>query len=88
MEGCFGSGKRTCSLDLMTARLPKGAENSISMACVVMRAEKILRLLRLFFVIIFTWLWGWQWPCSLWIGYRNIWQLETADSLVAVDPCP
>ncbi|MCP9781388.1 transposase [Cyanobium sp. To12R1] len=48
VEGCFGSGKRKYSLDLIMARLSKGAENSISMAFVVMCAEKIRRLLRLF----------------------------------------
>ena len=37
------------------ARLTKGAETSISMAFLVMCAEKILRLLRLFFVHICTW---------------------------------
>jgi hypothetical protein len=47
-EGCFGSRKRKYSLDLIMARLPKGAENTISMAFVVMCAEKIWRLLRLF----------------------------------------
>jgi len=49
VEGCFGSGKRKYTLDLIKARLAKGAETSISMAFVVMCAEKILRLLRLFF---------------------------------------
>ena len=39
---------RKYSLDLIMARLSKGAENSISMAFVVMCAEKIRRLLRLF----------------------------------------
>ena len=43
VEGCFGSGKRKYSLDLIMARLSKGAENSISMAFVVMCAEKIRR---------------------------------------------
>jgi hypothetical protein len=32
VEGCFGSGKRKYSLDLIMARLSKGVENSISMA--------------------------------------------------------
>ena len=36
VEGCFGSGKRKYSLDLIMARLPKGAEALISMAFVVM----------------------------------------------------
>ena len=49
VEGCFGSGKRKYSLDLIMARLVKGSENWISMAFVVMCAEKIRRLLRLFF---------------------------------------
>jgi IS5 family transposase len=37
------------------ARLAKGAESSIAMAFVVMCAEKIPRLLCLFFAIIFDW---------------------------------
>jgi len=54
VEGVFGSGKRKYSLRLIMARLPKGAESSISMAFLVMCAEKILRLLRLFFVAIYV----------------------------------
>ena len=81
VEGCFGSGKRKYSLHLIMARLSKGAENSISMAFVVMCAEKIRRLLRLFFITIFAWLCTWKWPGSLWMGLGNIWQLETHQSL-------
>ncbi len=81
MEGCFGSGKRKYSLDLIMARLPKGAENSISMAFLVMCAEKIRRLLRLFFVTIFAWLCVSQWPRCLWMEFRSIWRLELAESL-------
>jgi hypothetical protein len=47
------------------ARLPKGTEAWISMAFVVMCAEKILRLLRLFFVAICAWFYQWQGPGSL-----------------------
>jgi len=65
-------------------RLPKGAESTISMAFVVMCAEKIWRLLRLFFVTILAWLCISQWPRLLWRGLTNLWQLETADSLEAV----
>jgi transposase, IS5 family len=54
VEGVFGSGKRKYALKLIMARLAKGAETSISMAFLVMCAEKILRLLRLFFVFIFA----------------------------------
>lgn len=81
VEGYFGSGKRKYSLDLIMARLSKGAENSISMAFVVMCAEKIRRLLCLFFITIFAWLCTWKWPGSLWMGLRNIWLLETHQSL-------
>ena len=55
VEGVFGSGKRKYSLRLIMARLVKGAETSISMAFLVMCAEKIRRLLRLFFVFISAW---------------------------------
>lgn len=82
MEGCFGSGKRKNSLGLIIARLAKGAETSISMACLVMCAEKIRRLLRLFFVIVFAWFYVWQRPGSLLMAIRNIWLLETVESLV------
>jgi len=84
VEGCFGSGKRKYSIDLIMARLPKGAESTISMAFVVMCAEKIWRLLLLFFVTILAWFCISQWPRPLWRGLTNLWQLETADSLVAV----
>jgi transposase, IS5 family len=54
VEGVFGSGKRTYSLKLIMARLAHGAATSISMTFLVMCAEKILWLLRLFFVFIFA----------------------------------
>jgi hypothetical protein len=52
VEGVFGSGKRKYSLDRIMTRLKAGAETSISMAFLVMCAEKVLRLLRLFFALI------------------------------------
>jgi hypothetical protein len=64
------------------ARLDKGAETSISMAFLVMCAEKILRLLRLFFVTIFAWFYTLQWPGLLWVALRNNCLLETAELLV------
>ncbi|CAK6690194.1 IS5 family transposase [Synechococcus sp. CBW1107] len=82
VEGCFGSGKRKYSLQLIMARLAKGAETSISMAFLVMCAEKILRLLRLFFVTIYPWFRTLQWPGLLWVALRNICLHETAESLV------
>jgi hypothetical protein len=84
VEGCFGSGKRKCSLDLIMARLSKGAETLISMAFLVMCAEKILRLLRLFFVTLCAWFYVWQRSGALLEVLRTICQLEMADSLVAV----
>jgi hypothetical protein len=86
VEGCFGSGNRKYSLDLIMARLPKGAKSTISMGFVVMCAEKIWRLLRLFFVAILACFCSRQWPRFLWISLRNIWQLEMADSLAAIWP--
>ena len=82
VEGVFGSGKRKYSLRLIMARLTKGAETLISMGFLVMCAEKILRLLRLFFVTIFAWICSWQWPGTSWVVLRNIFLLETAKSLV------
>jgi hypothetical protein len=77
VEGCFGSGKRKYSLDLIMVRLSKGAENSISMAFVVMCAEKIRRLLRLFFITIFVWIYAFQRPGSFWMALRTILRIET-----------
>jgi hypothetical protein len=51
VEGVFGSGKRKYSLKLIMARLTHGAAASISMSFLVMCDEKIMRLLRLFFVL-------------------------------------
>ena len=72
VEGCFGIGKRKDSLELIMAGLPKGAESSISMVFVVMCAEKIRRLLRFFFVIIFAWFYASQRPGCLWISLRDL----------------
>ena len=83
VEGVFGSGKRKYALKLIMARLAKGAETAITMAFLVMCAEKIRRLLRLFFVVISAWYYAWQWPGSLWMVLRHLWQLETEESLVA-----
>jgi transposase, IS5 family len=66
------------------ARLSKGAETTISMAFLVMCAEKIRRLLHLIFVTIFVWLCALQSPRSLCMWFGNIWHLESANSLVAV----
>jgi IS5 family transposase len=40
------------------AKLKAGAEGTISMSFLVMCAVKILRLQRLFFVLLFVWLWS------------------------------
>jgi hypothetical protein len=52
------------------------------MAFLVMCAEKIMRLLRLFFVTIFAWFHTLQRPGLLWVALRTICLLETAESLV------
>jgi hypothetical protein len=54
------------------------------MAFLVMCAEKILRLLRLFFITVCAWFYAWHRPDALWEDLRTVWQLEMADSLVAV----
>lgn len=69
------------------ARLSKGAEVLISMAFLVMCAEKILRLLRLFFITVYALFYAWQGPGTLWEEIRNIWNLEMLDTLVAVYIC-
>jgi hypothetical protein len=48
MEGMLGTSKRRYSLNLIMPKLKTGAEGTISMSFLVMSAEKILRLLRLF----------------------------------------
>lgn len=59
IEGCFGSGKRKYSLDLIMALVSKYAETLISMAFLVMCAEKIRRLLRLIIGTICAWFCPW-----------------------------
>jgi len=81
VEGCFGSGKRKYSLNLIMARLSQGAETLISMSFLVMCAEKILRLLRLFFITICAWFNDLHKPSALLEVLR---QLEMADLLDAV----
>ena len=83
VEGVFGAGKRKYSLQLIMARLPKGAETLISMSFLVMCAEKILRLLRLFFITISAWPCAWQRLGWLLVALRNICLLEAAESPVA-----
>ncbi|MFM7548773.1 MAG: hypothetical protein ACKO8I_07830, partial [Cyanobacteriota bacterium] len=51
---------------------------------VVMCAEKIWRLLRLFLIAISVWFCSQQWPRCHWISLRNIWELEMAGFLAAV----
>jgi hypothetical protein len=60
------------------ARLPNGAETTISMAFLVMGAEKILRLLRLFFVAFYAWIYACQPLGWLLVALGNIRPLETA----------
>ena len=84
VEGVFGSGKRKYSLQLIMARLPKGAESSITMAFLVMCAEKILRLLRLFFVVIYVWFCTWCGAGGRWVALGNISLLETSEPLAAL----
>ena len=83
VEGVFGSGKRKYSLQLIMARLPKGAETTISMAFLVMCAEKILRLLCLFFVTFYAWVCACQPLGCLLVVLRNICPNEIAESPVA-----
>jgi hypothetical protein len=82
VEGVFGSGKRKYSLRLIMARLAKGAETSISMAFLVMCAEKIRRLLRLFFVFLSAWFYAWQSPAASWMVLMHIWRLVTSEPLI------
>jgi IS5 family transposase len=84
VEGVFGAGKRKYSLQLIMARLPKGAATTISMAFLVMCAEKILRLLCLFLVAIYGWFRTWYRVGELWLAPENISPLEPSESLVTV----
>jgi hypothetical protein len=60
----------------------KGEETSVSMALLVLCAEKILRLLNRFFVLFFAWFCEWCWSSTLSMAFRNICLLETANSQV------
>jgi len=82
VEGVFGSGKRKYSLMLIMARLANGAETSISMAFLMMCAEKIRRLLRLFFIFISAWFYAWQRPASSWMVLMHMWRLVTSEPLI------
>ncbi len=84
MEGCFESWKSKYSLDLIMARLSKGAEALISIAFLVMCAEKFLRLLRLFFSPSVPGSMPGNVLGARWVVLKSIWQLEMADSPVAV----
>ena len=64
------------------ARLAKGAETSISTAFLVMCAEKIRRLLPLFFVTIIGLVYACQRPIFLWKTLKNILLLETEELFV------
>jgi hypothetical protein len=77
-----GDASRKYSLRLIMARLVKGAETSISMAFLVMCAEKIRRLLRLFFVFISAWFYAWQRSASSWMVLMHIWRLVTREQLI------
>jgi len=63
--------------------MAKGAETSISMAYLVMCAEKIRRLLRLFFVTIIVLIYACQRPIFLWKALRDILWLETEELFVS-----
>jgi len=52
------------------------------MAFPVMCAEKMLMLLRLFFITVCAWFYDWQRSGSLLEALRSIWQLDMTDSLV------
>jgi hypothetical protein len=82
VEGVFGSGKRKYSLKLIMARLIHGAETSISMAFLVMCAEKILRLLRLLFVLISAWLNRLLQLCDPWAMSLNLLALDARELAV------
>ncbi len=57
------------------------------MAFLVMCAEKMRMLLRLFFITVCAWFYDWQRSGSLLEALRSIWQLDMTDSLVAVEAC-
>ena len=82
VDGVFGSGKRKYLLRLIMARLANGAENSISMAFLVMCAEKIRRHLRLFFVFFSAWFYAWQLPSASRMLLMHIWRLVTSEPLL------
>jgi len=78
------------------ARLPKGAETTVSMTFLVMCAEKIPRLLCLFFVAIYDWFCTWNRVGELWLGPKkfpglrqaNRWLLYERDFQLLSPPVP
>jgi hypothetical protein len=64
------------------ARLPKGAEVLISMAFLVMCAEKSLRLIRFFFVTTSAQFYTWRRLGLLCVVLRNIFLLARAETMV------
>jgi hypothetical protein len=73
IEGRIGTGKRKYGLDRILTKLVETSRTVITMAFFVMNAEKILRLLRLLFVLLVSiyfamlWLWAsWRRSGRLW----------------------
>lgn len=73
IEGRIGTGKRKYGLDRILTKLVATSRTVIMMAFFVMNAEKILRLLRLLFVLVVSiyfamlWLWAsWRRSGRLW----------------------
>jgi len=82
VEECFGSVKRKYSLDLIMGRLPKSAATMISLVFLVMCAERIRRLLRLFFGIIFAWLSASRATGSIRMAFRCVLELDQGELAV------
>jgi hypothetical protein len=68
--------KQLLSADQRRRNEVEGAVSSISMAFLVICAEKIRMLLRIFFLPIFAWVYAWQWPGCLWMALMDIGLLE------------
>ncbi len=73
IEGRIGTGKQKYGLDRILTKLVETSRTVITMAFFVMNAEKILRLLRLLFVLLIPiyfamlWLWAsWRRSGRLW----------------------
>jgi len=73
IEGRIGTGKRKHGLDRILTKLVETSRTVIAMAFFVMNAEKILRLLRLLFVLLVSIYFAMLWLWASWHRSGRLW---------------